>query len=170
MNTAADNVRQRRSASSSRAPAASSVDETAPPVDSGKSSNLPKPPPSPAGVLGQQASARGTSQGKSQPPSTLGSICELASDGRVGLRGGCRLPRCCFVWEQRRCSKMEPSVDGGSDFPWLVPRALGPLSKYSWRAWRRFRAIRRLPTVHWRQVSSSARRRLLGWSWRNDAV
>ena len=53
------------------------ADEVAPPMDGGKSSNRPKPPPSPAGVLGQQASARGTSRGKSEPPSTLGSICEL---------------------------------------------------------------------------------------------
>ena len=34
------------------------ADEVAPPVDSGKSSNRRKPPPRPAGALGQQASAR----------------------------------------------------------------------------------------------------------------
>ena len=90
--TTADAVRQRRSASSSRAPAASSVDETAPPVDSGKSSNRRKPPPRPPGVLGQQASARGTSRGKSEPPSTLGSICELGRCSHAKQNQGKRQP------------------------------------------------------------------------------
>ena len=33
------------------------------------------------------------------------------------------------------------------------------LPEYSWRAWRRFRSIRRLPTVHWRRNFIDARRR-----------
>ena len=69
------------------------ADEVAAPIDSGKSSNRRKPPPSPPGVLGQQASARGTSQGKSQPPSTLGSICELGRCSHTKQQQGQRQPQ-----------------------------------------------------------------------------
>ena len=65
--TAADAFRQRRSASSSCCTGVELMMKFAPPLDSGKSSNRPKPPPSPPGVLGQQASGRCTSTGKSQP-------------------------------------------------------------------------------------------------------
>ena len=47
-----------------------------------------------------------------------------AAGGRGAVCRRCRLPWFWSVREQRPSSQMEPSVDGGSDFPLLVPRAL----------------------------------------------
>ena len=75
-------------------------------------------------------------------------------------------------YRRRADDEIAPPLDSGKSSnrrkpPPSPPGVLGQqasaaraslLPEYSWLAWRRFRAIRRLPTVHWRQVSSARRR------------